>query len=221
MVLRPLSHVSDEPGAHRHLGAHQLLAGTALGQPAAQHVALGDPERPALGPQRGEHPLEDPGQQLVEIEGRAELQADGMQQPEALDLLAQLLGGRGRGAQDVGHGSGCRGFRAWTASGYARHLGSRTPMGPAPERRCFRNWIDARSALLDVAVAGAIRSSSSSTDSSTASASFPVAFRTCDFCSSVSLIRNCSFGFDMPVLLRVWRVVASDVTEVSPRSLLP
>lgn len=41
-------------------------------------------------------------------------------------------------------------------------------------------------------MAGAIRSSSSSTDSSIASASFPVRLRTCSFCSGVSVIRKVS-----------------------------
>ncbi len=103
---RPLSYVSDEPGAHRHLSPYQLLAGPTLGQPAAEHVALGDPERAAFGAQRGEHSLKDPGKELVEVEGRTELQADGVQQPEALYLLAQLLGGGSWGIQDVGHDSG-------------------------------------------------------------------------------------------------------------------
>ena len=56
-----LGHVADEAGAHRHLGADQPLAGAAHGEPAAQHVALGDPERPAFRAERGEHPLEDLG----------------------------------------------------------------------------------------------------------------------------------------------------------------
>src|SRR3954471_17461478 len=48
-----------------------------------------------------------------------------------------------------------------------------------------------------VHLTGAIRSSSSSTDNSTASASLPVTLRTWAFCSGVKLIRNCSFESDI------------------------
>ena len=91
-----LGDVADEPGADRHLGADQRARPAAHREAAAEHVALGDPDRAALGAERGEHPVEHPGQQLVEIEGRAELQADGMEQAQTLDFLAEFVGRRRR-----------------------------------------------------------------------------------------------------------------------------
>ncbi len=57
----PLGHISDEAGSDRHLRAHQLPAGATFGQPAPQHVALGNPERPALGSQAPSAPAGTPG----------------------------------------------------------------------------------------------------------------------------------------------------------------
>jgi hypothetical protein len=40
---------AESTAAHWHLSSHELLAGATFGHPAAQHVALGDPERATLG----------------------------------------------------------------------------------------------------------------------------------------------------------------------------
>ena len=83
-----------------------FLPGAALRQSATEHVTLRNPERPTLGAERGQHAMEDPGQQLVEIQRRAELQADRVEQPEALYLVPELFNGAFGGAEDIRHGIG-------------------------------------------------------------------------------------------------------------------
>ena len=74
MVVRGFWTTSPtKPAADRHLRAdHALRRAAAHREAAAQHVTFGDPERSALGVERGKHPVEDPGEQLVEIQGGVE-----------------------------------------------------------------------------------------------------------------------------------------------------
>ena len=50
--------------------------------------------------------MEDPGKQLVEVQRRAELEADRVDQPKAGYLIPELFNGAFGGADDVGHGIG-------------------------------------------------------------------------------------------------------------------
>src|SRR4030095_3034961 len=87
-------------GADRYLGAHDLVAPVTDGDPAAQELTVRDPDRAALGAERGQDPVEHGREQLIEVERRAELQADRLEQAEALDFVAQLVPGRGGSAHD-------------------------------------------------------------------------------------------------------------------------
>ena len=98
-----LGHAAHKSGPHRHLGTHQPPASATDSESAAQHVTLGDPQGAAFRAECCEHALEHPGQQLVEIEGGVELEADGMEQAQTFDFAAQLLHGGRRTADDVGH----------------------------------------------------------------------------------------------------------------------
>jgi hypothetical protein len=74
------------------------VARTADGQAAFQHVALGDPKRATLSAQGVYDRLEDPRQELVEVEAGVEVVADRLQQTEALYLTAKRLSRRRRGS---------------------------------------------------------------------------------------------------------------------------
>jgi hypothetical protein len=73
------------------------------GQPALEHVALGDPNGAAFGTQGGEDAVEDAGEKLVEVEGGAELQTDRVKQTQTLDLMGHISRGGRRSVQNVGH----------------------------------------------------------------------------------------------------------------------
>ena len=98
VVRLPLGHVAHEAAANRHLGTDEPVAPAADRDPAPEHVAVGDPDGPALRAEGRDHPVEDLGQQLVEVERRAQLQSDGPQQAQTLDFLAELVGRRGGSA---------------------------------------------------------------------------------------------------------------------------
>ena len=102
---RVLDHVADEPAADRHLRTHHALRRAAAhGKAAAQHVTFSHPERSPLGIERGKHAVEDPREQLVQIQGGVEFEGERVQQAQPGHFLPKIIR---RGAAAPPEGRSC------------------------------------------------------------------------------------------------------------------
>ena len=96
--LPPDAHASHDPRSPGKLHSLDPLAHRSAGDLADQGVAVAEPDRAGLGVEGLDDAVEDAGKEVVEVEGRVELESRLVKEPQVLRAQAHRRGARVRAA---------------------------------------------------------------------------------------------------------------------------